>query len=238
MGVSKIENNQKTYVEIAQLAENVGLRCCGGFHISETLEAQTDLPTGIKTVILIGNTGSAFWRQFKKARPAGPHPINRWTRDNLLEIADQLSARTIFPFDGPPFPPFQKWAMWTEDVFPSPIGPLVHGEFGLWHAYRGALLFESRTELPPRTDNPASPCDNCPDKPCMKSCPVDVFSDDPFNFKACVGYVNSTAGKDCRSNGCQARRACPVGSDHCYEPDQAAYHMQFFLENVERFITD
>ncbi len=233
MSTSKIE-----FSKIEQLVKGSHLRCCGGFHVSELPEAAVDIPTAVETVILVGNTGGAFWRQFRAAKPKEPHPINRWTRDTILDIAGQLGAETIFPFDGPPFPPFQKWAQGAEDVFPSPIGPLVHREFGLWHAYRGALLFQEKIDLPQRAEKQLSPCEQCTEKPCLTSCPVDVFSGDPFNFGACVNYVNSQAGIECRFNGCQARRACPVGSDHCYEPDQAAYHMKFFLENVERFISD
>ena len=41
---------------------------------------------------------------------------------------------------------------------PSPLGILIHPEFGLWHALRGALLFRDRLELPAIEARP-SPCD-------------------------------------------------------------------------------
>lgn len=226
------------YSEITQRIESVFLRCCGGFYPNESVDSEDEIPARTVTVIMVGNTGGEFWRQFRNANPKDPHPINRWTRDNLTRVSEQLGADVIFPFDGPPFPPFQKWAKRAEGVYPSPIGPLIHPEYGLWHAYRGALLFKEKIELPDSIGTQVSPCDKCADKPCLTSCPVDVFSGEQFNFKACVGYVNKPDGEDCRTTGCQARRACPVGADHIYEPDQAAFHMKAFLENVERFIDD
>jgi hypothetical protein len=32
--------------------------------------------------------------------------------------------------------------------------------------------------------------------------------------------------------GCRARRACPVGRDYRYAPDQAAFHMRPFRRNA------
>ena len=37
--------------------------------------------------------------------------------------------------------------MRAEGLKPSPIGILMHPQFGLWHAYRGALLFDVEIEL-------------------------------------------------------------------------------------------
>ncbi len=30
--------------------------------------------------------------------------------------------------------------------------------------------------------------------------------------------------------GCRARRACPVGREYFYDPEQAAFHMRAFLD--------
>ena len=50
-----------------------------------------------------------------------------------------VGAAPIYPFGGPPYWPFQRWAQRAEAVFPSPLGILIHPEYGLWHAYRAAL---------------------------------------------------------------------------------------------------
>ena len=42
-------------------------------------------------------------------------------------------------------------------------------------------------------------------------------------------YVQQSAGADCLTTGCRARRMCPVGREFIYEPFQAQFHMEAFL---------
>ncbi len=104
----------------------------------------------------------------------GPNPLDRWTRRVVDPIADGLGARAAYPF-GEPRWPFQRWALRAETLHPSPLGILIHDEYGLWHAWRAALLFAERLDLPPRSDAP-SPCESCAEKPCLSACPVGAFS--------------------------------------------------------------
>jgi hypothetical protein len=62
----------------------------------------------------------------------------------------------VFPFERP-YLPFQRRAMRAEACYPSPLGLLIHPDYGLWHGYRGALLFAAAIELPP-SGRRASPC--------------------------------------------------------------------------------
>src|SRR6201999_1900384 len=71
------------------------------------------------------------------------HALDPWTRKTLAPIAAQFGARAVFPFGGPPWFPFQRWAMRAEGLRSSPLGVLIHPEFGLWHAYRAAFLFDA-----------------------------------------------------------------------------------------------
>jgi hypothetical protein len=116
-------------------------------------------------------------------------------------------------------------------VHPSPIGLLIHETFGLWHAYRGGLSLSERIALPPAEPR-ARPCDRCADQPCLSACPVQAFRAGSFDLDACVGHVLSAAGTDCRENGCRARRACPIGPQFRYVPEQARFHMRAFLRSV------
>ena len=50
---------------------------------------------------------------------------------------------------------------------------------------------------------------------------------------ACVAHLDSAEGADCREHGCRARRACPIGVEHRYAPDQARFHLQAF-RNAQR----
>ena len=208
-----------------------GLTPRGAFHP----EADDGVPplaggAAAATVVLAGNAGPGMWAAFAAAgtQPGGANPLDEWTRRVLEGVAADLGATALFPFGGPPYLPFQRWAMRAETVWPSPIGPLIHPEYGLWHAYRGALAFAGRLALPPREERP-SPCDGCADKPCLTTCPVGALSESGYDVPACVAHISSRAGDDCLALSCRARRACPVGRDNAYGPDQARFHMAAFV---------
>lgn len=197
----------------------------GGFH-----PAPADaVPGSPGTLVMVGNAGPRMWAAFRATvpTPAGPDPLDAWTREVLSGVARDLGATALFPFDGPPYLPFQRWAMRAEAVFPSPIGPLIHPVFGLWHAYRAALLFAGRITLPERAPG-VSPCEGCAEKPCLTACPVGALAPGAYDVPACVGFLDGPAGADCLGRGCTARRACPVGREYVYAPAQAAFHMAHF----------
>jgi len=211
-----------------------GLRIMGGFHGGEAA-----------TMVLIGNAGPDMWAAFSNAttsdeRASGINPLDEWTRLMLGEAAEELGARVLFPFDGPPYHPFQRWALKTGTAFVSPTGPLIHPEFGLWHAYRGALAFHEHLDLPPPPAGD-SPCVTCADKPCLGACPVDAFSPDEtqaggaaYDTAACVAHIGSPGGKTCFDGGCLARWACPVGREYGYGGRQANFHMVRYLKTQSR----
>lgn len=188
-------------------------------------------PTG--TVVLAGNVGTSMWEAFQKARSHAQeaHPLNSWTREVVTSVAAEFGAQALFPFDGPPYLPFQRWAQRAEPVTPSPIGPLIHPDYGLWHAYRGALVFAERIEIPPLAPR-RSPCETCTDKPCLSACPVDALAPGDYDLAACLDHIGSDAGTDCLRRSCLARRACPVGRRYQYPPPQARFHMKAFLRNA------
>jgi epoxyqueuosine reductase QueG len=114
----------------------------------------------------------------------------------------------------------------------------MHPEFGLWHAYRAALLLETEISIQ-RPDRPIHHCDACVEKPCLSACPVDAFSGSGFDAPACRGYLAtgkpssidsmaSTGLPDCLGDGCAARNACPVAGDYRYGPEQMRFHMAAF----------
>jgi len=182
-------------------------------------------------LVLIGNAGPDMWRYFCAERRDEPNPLDAWTRRSLDRAARTLAddigpVAVIYPFDGPPYPPFQRWAVTTGAAFPSPIGPLIHPVYGLWHAYRGAYRLAEAIDVPPPSET--SPCDACADRPCLSACPVDAFVGGHYDVPACVAHIDRVAGADCLDQGCRARRACPVGRAYIQEPAQARFHMDHF----------
>jgi hypothetical protein len=193
--------------------------------------ADADLPAvagrPVATIVLVGNAGSVMWRAFaREPRPSAErHPLNRWVARTLNTVAAEFGAAVCFPHDGPPFRPFLSWARAADAVFPSPLGLFLHPEYGPWHAYRGALLFAEPVALPaPPTADP--PCETCRDKPCLTACPVPALRGKVLHVAECVAHPDGAA---CRTQGCAARRACPVGTAYRYEPAHANFHIEAFL---------
>jgi hypothetical protein len=192
---------------------------------------RTGALAGVRMIVLAGMAGRDGWSAFAaspEARDGADHPLDRWSRRVIEALARELGAKAFFPFGGAPFWPFQQWARRAESVHPSPIGLLIHPRYGLWHSYRGALGFYEKLAVP---EPPAvrSPCQSCSGRWCLKACPVGAFSAAGYDVAACVAHLKSAAGADCMAAGCLARRACPVGAEHAYGPEQANFLMRAFL---------
>lgn len=213
---------------IAPAIASLGLICRGDTRVG----SDDNVAPPLTALVMIGNTGAAMWHAFtadvpKAERDAATHPLDDWIRHRIGDVARRLGARAVFPFDGPPFHPFLQWAQRADMVFPSPIGSLIHPHFGLWHAYRAALLFSEPLETTPRPAG-TSPCATCAGQPCRSTCPVGAIGAGVYDVTACVRHLASAAGADCMTLGCRARRACPVGAAEPYHPDQVAFHMERF----------
>jgi ferredoxin len=179
------------------------------------------------TVMLIGNVGSSIWPAFSSWHAVHSEisdPLDEWSKTVINPIAEEISATPWFPSEKP-WQPFQQWAMRAEGLRASPLGVLIHPEYGLWHGYRGALGFADRVgeATVPFTDHP---CEHCPDKPCLKHCPVDAVSLVSFDVTACRSHLHAAEGRrGCMTSGCIARNACPVGSRYRYSEGQLRFHM-------------
>lgn len=188
------------------------------------------LPADMQSVLLIGNAGPEMFRRFLRERGAALESLDDWTRRTLQPLAATLGARAVFPFDRP-FPPVQAWARRAGAGFVSPLGLNIHPRYGLWHAFRAALLFPTPLELP-ATAVAEHPCERCVAKPCLAACPVQAFKPDHYDTAACTGWLASDRGAECMGRGCLARHACPVGREFTYDPVQASFHMQHFRASM------
>ncbi|CAN7671221.1 4Fe-4S dicluster domain-containing protein [Mesorhizobium amorphae] len=210
---------------------NEGLILRGGFNFAagETPPPGPSAATA-KSVLLVGQAGAAPWPHFLRWREKQPqtvtNPLDTWSRQVIGAVADEFGVRAVSPSDRP-YLPFQQWAMRAEGLKPSPLGILMHPQYGLWHAYRGALLFEDEIALP-EVQEAIHLCDACVEKPCLKSCPVDAYSVDGFAYQACLAHVRGANGVACRNGGCLDRNACPCGTAYRYPPEVQAFHMASF----------
>jgi hypothetical protein len=220
-----------------------GLSLRGAF-TPEAADQLPVLPNGkpADAVWLVGVVGSGFWPHFKASAFSNdglPDPLDRWSRSIAESLAARFGGVALFPFDGPPYHPFQRWADRAEATQPSRMLLRIHPEYGLWHAYRFALALaappnmqtDSTIQVSARmASSSADLCARCSGQPCLNTCPVQAYTGTSFLVDACARHLHSGAASDCLHNGCLARRACPVGMDYRYTPDHAAFHMQAFAE--------
>ena len=160
----------------------------------------------------------------------------------LGKIADQFDANLRLPFERP-FLPFQSWAKRTGKVENSPLGILIHPEYGLWFGLRGVLfahdsnleahkMIQQLHKLIQQPQVQSKICLKCIEKPCLSACPVSAFGDDGLDVKSCFSHLErvekSAASPNCLEVGCAARSACPVAIKHQYCRDQLQFHMNAY----------
>lgn len=194
-----------------------------------------------KVGLLIGNAGSALWPAFSTSEEyhdSAPDSLDRWTVRVLGPLAKAFEAQLRFPF-GETVWPFQHYARVATGMRPSPLGLLIHPEFGLWTAFRAALMFDAeKIGAANQHEVGASavhPCDQCEDKPCLSTCPVGAFSAQGYDYVSCRTHVRSGEHKDgtmaCGDAGCLARHACPIGREFAYQTVHQQFHMKAFSGN-------
>ena len=217
-----------TLAELNEAAKSAGLAFRGGLLLSA--EERVGPLASARSVALFGCVGARQWPAFAASPEAAdgrPHPLDRWSRRVLSALGRRFDAVPLFPFEGPPYWPFQRWAQRAEPLSASPLGLFIHPRYGLSHSYRGALAFAEPLELEAR-EEAANPCDACAGRPCLTACPVGAFSGRGYDVDACAAWLKG-AGQACLTGGCLARRACPVGPEFAQDAEQAGFHMRAFL---------
>lgn len=191
-----------------------------------------------KYIVLLGLSREG-WDAFAAAEEYAdgePNPLDRWSQRVIGALGARLDAQALFPFGGPPYQPFMRWAAASGVMWPSPLGMSLHRDHGLWMSFRGALGFAALEGI---DETPATrPCDTCISQPCLNTCPVNAFraeggEGERYDVNACAAHVASAEGAACRERGCLARRACWVGQDFVPEPNRASFHMRAFVRARE-----
>lgn len=203
-----------------------------GLMLRGAVRPQTDIDIDGKTartVLLVGYAGGSMWPQFsawrdKQVDRGGEHPLDGFSKAVIAPVAAKAGGLALFPSDKP-WQPFQQWAMAAEGLKASPLGILIHPVYGLWHGYRGAIALVDDIPVS-EPDNHRHPCDDCAEKPCLTTCPVDAVTADRFDVAACRSHLATSAGETgCMAGGCIARNACPIGAGYRYPDAQLAFHM-------------
>jgi hypothetical protein len=185
------------------------------------------------SVALVGNIGSSYWPVFEQSPEyldGKAHPLDRWSRRVGETLAEELGAQVIYPFEGPPYHPFQQWAKRAESLHQSMMGLMIHPEYGLWHSYRFGLVMSASQDLPDQNATTKKhPCKSCALKLCLNHCPVGAFGEAGYDVNTCVAYLKTTPEARCHTEGCIARSACPVGVRHSYQAEEHRFHLNAFL---------
>lgn len=187
------------------------------------------LPDSCQSIALIAPNEPGFWKVARTSRELAdgdPDPLDRLSKRLIRPIAEAFGGTAIFPSDGPPYAPFVNWALRSGQAWSAPMGMLVGQNAGLWVSFRGAVALPWAAEPPERR---ASPCIDCVPQPCLNTCPVDAWSAETgYDLGACHGFLDTKAGQDCMTNGCAARRACPLSQRVPRLPEQSEFHMRAF----------
>ena len=213
-----------TYAALEKAARDRALDVFGAFHPN----AEDMVPDGTGTVLLLGPHEPGFWATFTASpeyQDGAPDPLDRWSKRVIGALASERGATAVFPSDGPPYPPFYRWAVRSGRTWASPVTLLVQDRAGLMVSYRAALMVTERIDLP--SSDPA-PCTTCNTKPCLTACPVGALTGDGYDLPACHAFLDTREGADCLTNGCAVRRACPVSQTYGRVPEQSAFHMKAF----------
>ncbi|MEO1191289.1 MAG: ferredoxin [Pseudomonadota bacterium] len=221
----------RRFADLAAAVQAEGLTPRGALMLDDRDRNDADLPGEARWLLLLGGVGGSLWPSFSLSPELADEardPLDRWSLRIISGLAEDLGGWALFPFGGPPYRPFLRWARAAERLESSPIGMLIHPHHGLWHAYRGALAFTAApADWQPATPTPR-PCETCADSPCLSACPVEAFSAAGYDVARCRAHLATPEGRDCMEGGCLARRACPVAPGLAYAGPQAAFHMRAF----------
>jgi hypothetical protein len=175
-------------------------------------------------VLIVGHAGRALWPHFSASPEARLErdPLDRYTRRVVSDAARELGPDT-------------GWALYSEQRegscvplvalarraglgTPGRVGVLLHPVYGPWISLR-ALLFTPEALAAPAADG-FDPCSGCP-APCASACHGHAIGERAFDSPRC--YATRVSLDACALR-CDARLACPVGSEHAYPAEQRAHH--------------
>ena len=185
------------------------------------------VPKEAQSILLLGPDEPNFWKIFKESKEFNDldaNPLDRWSKRIIDNIARENNCTALYPFGGEPYKPFFSWALRSGTVWSSPVHLAVHKDKGLFVSFRGALAINQTKKTNQRFENPCTKCS----APCLSACPVDAFTETGYDVMICKDHISDLDSSNCKSLGCNTRRACPVGAN-LRNFEQSAFHMENFL---------
>ncbi len=185
------------------------------------------VPKEALSILLLGPDEPNFWEIFKESEEFNDldaNPLDRWSKRVIDDIAMQNNCTALYPFGAKPYKPFFSWALRSGTVWSSPVNLAVHKDRGLFVSFRGALAINQTKKINQSFENP---CTKCP-APCLSACPVDAFTEAGYDVVKCKEHISGSDSSNCKSLGCNTRRACPVGAN-LRNFEQSSFHMENFL---------
>lgn len=191
--------------------------------------------TGFHQLILLGHAGQRLWECVQASGMASEHPIDDYTVRTveawLSENMPGRAYRIVYPGEQPVgLQALGKLAGWHH-TSPFMIG--IDAEWGSWYAYRAAVLIDFQFQVFFPVDR-GNPCLDCKTTPCITACPADALAGGQFNLPACSGF-RMQPESPC-AEGCLARQACPVGTEHRYEVTQIAHSYRRSLAMLRQYL--
>lgn len=195
-------------------------------------------PDWLQTAILIGGRGDRFCAHALASGADRSDPLDELVEETLQVAVLSLRAAGLRSEAIPGHRPRGDAAGGFCDLvalgaaaglgWPSRLGLLIHPEAGPWTHFRGVLLVD--TPLPAAEPLPgAGPCAGCP-APCIGACPGGAIGVG-FDAVRCGETRVRTPG--CAA-GCDARRACIVGTEFGYSAHALAWHMEHAVAHRPR----
>lgn len=175
------------------------------------------------STVLLGNAGRTLWDVLEQKGLAGADPVDDFSISVATDYIELLGMGTramiIYPSNYQiSLTKLAERAGWS---FSTPMGVMIHPEFGPWFAYRAVLLVRPRLEASAPL-NASSPCESCADRPCQSACPSGAVGEiGEFALETCSRY-RLLDESPCERK-CLSRIACPVGTEYRYGDSQMQY---------------
>jgi epoxyqueuosine reductase len=191
-----------------------------------------DALVGFESLLLIGSAGTSLWRVIEgndgpEEDPIDSHCLQALTycHDRLREIG--MDCHILWHGGSSLHLPVQVLGAAAGWAQRSRMGLSIHGEHGLWFAYRGVLAlgprFHKKTVHTESNRLDESPCVQCTEMPCVSSCPAEAVGG-PSGIQASACFSErDREGARC-ADRCLSRLACPIGVDSQYSLPQIAHH--------------